>query len=173
MKHKIIINYNFVLSSIELSIASQIVDSWSCFPPRNKNHQKYWRTQIVILPYLRAGPHHVHCVSPSEKEGRVVVGSRGRGRTPQHKETSEMISSYRIPPRKKHFSCTASSRCSIWDLKKCEIDVGVAEGHEYERQKSGHSPMRHCCPHAEMSLSLCCILYIYFILNMQHITTVA
>ena len=55
----------------------------------------------MILPYLRAGPHHVHCVSPSEKEGRVVVGSRGTGRTPQHKGTSGMISSYRIPPRKK------------------------------------------------------------------------
>ena len=52
----------------------------------------------MILPYLRAGPHHVHCVSPSEKEGRVVVGSRGTGQTPQHKETSAMI-----PPRKKHF----------------------------------------------------------------------
>ena len=57
----------------------------------------------MILPYLRAGPHHVHCVSPSEKEGQEVIGSRGTGRTPQHKGTSGMISSYRIPPRKKIF----------------------------------------------------------------------
>ena len=34
------------------------------------------------------------------------------------------------------------------NLEECKIDIGVAEGHEYESQEGRYASMSHSCPHA-------------------------